>query len=162
MINSIPGGQAISTIYWYEQLRRYAVRRSVAAFALLVASMVGIVTLVLLAACGLALGGHDAVAPVPGSGGERLAVGIDAPGEILNGGGVAEIRPGGPLEYVGSGVLLVHPGERRRVNRHHGALGGAIAPLVGKRRAVRRGGRYRGRKCGNGEEGQNAGLHGLF
>jgi len=58
MINSVPGGQAISTIYWYEQLRRYAVQRSVAAFALLVTSMVGIVTLVLLAACGLALGGH--------------------------------------------------------------------------------------------------------
>jgi uncharacterized membrane protein len=32
MLNSIPGGQAISTIYWYEQLRRYSVRRSVAAF----------------------------------------------------------------------------------------------------------------------------------
>jgi putative heme transporter len=58
MINSVPGGQAISTIYWYEQLRRYAVQRSVAAFALLVTSLVGIVTLVLLAACGLALGGH--------------------------------------------------------------------------------------------------------
>jgi uncharacterized membrane protein YbhN (UPF0104 family) len=56
MINSVPGGQAISTIYWYEQLRRYAVRRSVATFALLVSSLLGIVTLVLLAACGLAAG----------------------------------------------------------------------------------------------------------
>src|SRR5262249_60873941 len=54
MINSVPGGVAISTIYWYEQLRRYAVERSVAAFALLGASLVGVVTLVLLAACGLA------------------------------------------------------------------------------------------------------------
>ena len=58
MINSVPGGQAISTIYWYEQLRRYAVQRSVAAFALLVSSLLGIATLVLLAACGLAAGSH--------------------------------------------------------------------------------------------------------
>src|SRR6185503_9042697 len=50
MLNSIPGGQAISTIYWYEQLRRYAVQRSVAVFALLVSSLLGIATLVLLAA----------------------------------------------------------------------------------------------------------------
>jgi uncharacterized membrane protein YbhN (UPF0104 family) len=58
MINSIPGGQAISTIYWYEQLRRYSVQRSVAAFALLVSSLIGIATLVLLTACGLAAGSH--------------------------------------------------------------------------------------------------------
>jgi len=58
MINSVPGGQAISTIYWYEQLRRYSVQRSVAAFALLVSSLLGIVTLVLLSACGLAVGSH--------------------------------------------------------------------------------------------------------
>jgi uncharacterized membrane protein YbhN (UPF0104 family) len=58
MLNSVPGGQAISTIYWYEQLRRYSVQRSVAAFALLVSSLVGIATLVLLAACGLAVGGN--------------------------------------------------------------------------------------------------------
>jgi putative heme transporter len=58
MLNSIPGGQAISTIYWYEQLRRYSVRRSVAAFVLLLSTLVGIATLVLLAACGLALCSH--------------------------------------------------------------------------------------------------------
>jgi uncharacterized membrane protein YbhN (UPF0104 family) len=58
MINSVPGGQAISTIYWYEQLRRYSVQRSVAVFALLLSSLLGIVTLVLLAACGLAVGSH--------------------------------------------------------------------------------------------------------
>ena len=58
MINSIPGGLAISTVYWYEQLRRYSVRRSVAAFALLVSSLVGIATLVLLTASGLAVGSH--------------------------------------------------------------------------------------------------------
>ena len=58
MINSVPGGQAVSTIYWYEQLRRYAVQRSVAVSALLVSSLLGIVTLVLLAACGLAAGSH--------------------------------------------------------------------------------------------------------
>ena len=58
MINSVPGGQAISTIYWYEQLRRYAVQRSVAVFALLASTLLGIVTLVLLAACGLAVGSH--------------------------------------------------------------------------------------------------------
>lgn len=56
MLNSVPGGQAISTVYWYEQLRRYSVQRSVAIFALLVSTLVGIVTLVLLAACGLAVG----------------------------------------------------------------------------------------------------------
>lgn len=61
MLNSIPGGQAISTIYWYEQLRRYSVRRSVAAFVLLLSTLVGIATLVLLAACGLALDGHGFV-----------------------------------------------------------------------------------------------------
>jgi uncharacterized membrane protein YbhN (UPF0104 family) len=58
MINSVPGGQAISTVYWYEQLRRYAVQRSVAVFALLVSTLLGIVTLVLLAAGGLAFGSH--------------------------------------------------------------------------------------------------------
>jgi uncharacterized membrane protein YbhN (UPF0104 family) len=58
MLNSIPGGQAISTIYWYEQLRRYSVRRSVAAFVLLLSTLVGIATLVLLAASGLAVGSH--------------------------------------------------------------------------------------------------------
>src|SRR5258707_8313160 len=58
MINSIPGGFAISTVYWYEQLRRYSVPRSVAAFALLVSSLLGIVTLVLLTACGLAFGSN--------------------------------------------------------------------------------------------------------
>jgi len=58
MLNSVPGGQAISTIYWYEQLRRYAVQRSVAVFALLLSSLLGIVTLLLLAAGGLAVGSH--------------------------------------------------------------------------------------------------------
>jgi uncharacterized membrane protein YbhN (UPF0104 family) len=58
MLNSIPGGQAISEIYWYEQLRRYAVQRSVAVYALLLSTLLGIVTLVLLAACGLAAGSH--------------------------------------------------------------------------------------------------------
>lgn len=67
MLNSLPGGQAISTIYWYQQLRRYAVRRSVAAYALLVSSLVGIATLVLLTACGLAAGAHGfaAAARIP-------------------------------------------------------------------------------------------------
>jgi uncharacterized membrane protein YbhN (UPF0104 family) len=58
MINSVPGGQAISTIYWYEQLRRFSVRRSVAAFVLLLSTLAGIATLVLLAAIGLAAGGQ--------------------------------------------------------------------------------------------------------
>lgn len=58
MINSVPGGQAISTIYWYEQLRRYSVSRSVAAFVLLVSTLLGIVTLVLLSACGFVVGGN--------------------------------------------------------------------------------------------------------
>jgi len=58
MLNSVPGGQAISAIYWYDQLRRYAVQRSVAIFALLLSSVLGVVTLVLLAAGGLAAGSH--------------------------------------------------------------------------------------------------------
>jgi uncharacterized membrane protein YbhN (UPF0104 family) len=58
MLNSLPGGQAISTIYWYDQLRRYTVQRSVAVFALLVSTLLGVVTLVLLAASGLAAGSH--------------------------------------------------------------------------------------------------------
>src|SRR5579859_5953859 len=58
MLNSLPGGQAISTIYWYEQLRRYSVQRSVAAFVLLVSTLVGVATLVLLTASGLAAGSH--------------------------------------------------------------------------------------------------------
>ena len=58
MLNSIPGGQALATIYWYEQLRRYSVQRSVAAFALLLSSLLGIVTLVLLAASGFVVGSH--------------------------------------------------------------------------------------------------------
>jgi uncharacterized membrane protein YbhN (UPF0104 family) len=57
MLNSLPGGQALSTIYWYQQLRRYRVQRSVAAFALFASTLLGIVTLVLLAAGGLAFGG---------------------------------------------------------------------------------------------------------
>ena len=47
---------AISTVYWYEQLRRYSVPRSVEVFTLLLSSLLGIVTLVLLAACGFAAG----------------------------------------------------------------------------------------------------------
>jgi uncharacterized membrane protein YbhN (UPF0104 family) len=67
MLNSVPGGQAISAVYWYEQLRRYAVQRSVAVFALLASSVLGGVTLVLLAACGLAAGsrGFGAQARIP-------------------------------------------------------------------------------------------------
>jgi uncharacterized membrane protein YbhN (UPF0104 family) len=57
MLNSLPGGQALSTIYWYQQLRRYRVQRSVAAFALFASTLIGIVTLVLLTAGGLAFGG---------------------------------------------------------------------------------------------------------
>jgi hypothetical protein len=57
MLNSLPGGQALSTVYWYRQLRRYRVQRSVAAFALFASTFLGIVTLVLLTAGGLALGG---------------------------------------------------------------------------------------------------------
>src|SRR6202035_4293491 len=48
MLNSLPGGEALSTIYWYQQLRRYRVQRSVAAFALFASTLLGIATLVLL------------------------------------------------------------------------------------------------------------------
>jgi uncharacterized membrane protein YbhN (UPF0104 family) len=58
MINSVPGGQAVAAIYWYEQLRRYSVRRAIAVWALLVATLVGVATLVLLAAIGVAIAGH--------------------------------------------------------------------------------------------------------
>jgi len=58
MINSVPGGQAVATVYWYEQLRRYSVQRSIAVWALLVATLVGVATLVLLAAIGYAIAGH--------------------------------------------------------------------------------------------------------
>lgn len=57
MLNSLPGGQALSTIYWYQQLRRYRVQRAIAAFALLASTLLGIATLVLLTAGGLAFGG---------------------------------------------------------------------------------------------------------
>jgi hypothetical protein len=62
---SVPGGQAISTIYWYDQLRRYSVQRSVAAFALPVSTLVGIATLVLLTAGGLAAGSHGFASASP-------------------------------------------------------------------------------------------------
>ena len=80
MLNSLPGGQALSTIYWYQQLRRYHVQRSVAVFALLASTLVGIVTLVLLAAGGLALGGHGFAAgarvPVVATAGLLLLVAV--------------------------------------------------------------------------------------
>ena len=57
MLNSLPAGEALSTIYWYQQLRRHGVQRSVAAFALFASTLVGIVTLVLLTAGGLVFGG---------------------------------------------------------------------------------------------------------
>jgi putative heme transporter len=58
MLNSLPGGQAISTVYWYEQLVRRRVEGSAAAFALLVSTVLGIATLPLIAACGLLVGRH--------------------------------------------------------------------------------------------------------
>jgi uncharacterized membrane protein YbhN (UPF0104 family) len=58
MLNSLPGGQAISTVYWYEQLVRRRVDRSAAAFALLVSTVLGIATLPLIAASGLIVGSH--------------------------------------------------------------------------------------------------------
>src|SRR5258706_268909 len=72
MLNSLPGGQALSTIYWYQQLRRYRVQRSVAAFALFASTLLGIVTLVLLAAGRLTFGGGGVspgapVSPVAGA-----------------------------------------------------------------------------------------------
>jgi uncharacterized membrane protein YbhN (UPF0104 family) len=58
MLNSLPGGQAVSTVYWYQQLTRRHVGRSTVAAALLASTLVGIATLPLLAAGGLALGGR--------------------------------------------------------------------------------------------------------
>jgi len=58
MLNSLPGGQAVSTVYWYQQLTRRHVSRSTVAAALLASTLIGIATLPLLAAGGLALGGR--------------------------------------------------------------------------------------------------------
>jgi uncharacterized membrane protein YbhN (UPF0104 family) len=58
MLNSLPGGQAVSTVYWYQQLTRRHVGRSTVAAALLASTLIGIATLPLLAAGGLALGGR--------------------------------------------------------------------------------------------------------
>ncbi len=58
MLNSLPGGQAVSTVYWYQQLTRRHVSRSMVAGALLASTLIGIATLPLLAAGGFALGSH--------------------------------------------------------------------------------------------------------
>lgn len=58
MTNALPGGQAISSVYWYRRLRGYGASRALAAIALLGAMVIGIVTLIWLAVLGIALGGR--------------------------------------------------------------------------------------------------------
>jgi putative heme transporter len=57
MLNSLPGGQGIATIYWYQQLTRRQVQRSVVALALLVTTVIEIATLPVIASAGLIFGG---------------------------------------------------------------------------------------------------------
>jgi hypothetical protein len=59
IMNSLPGGQAISSINWFQQLRRYGAGRALAAIVLLAASVIGVITLIYLTVFGIAInGGH--------------------------------------------------------------------------------------------------------
>jgi putative heme transporter len=57
ILNSVPGGQALSSLYWFQQLRRYGAGRALAAIVLAAASLIGLVTLLVLTAVGIAING---------------------------------------------------------------------------------------------------------
>jgi uncharacterized membrane protein YbhN (UPF0104 family) len=57
MTSSLPGGGAVSTVYWYQRLRRYGASRPLAAIAMLAAMIIGVVTLIYLTVLGVAIGG---------------------------------------------------------------------------------------------------------
>jgi putative heme transporter len=61
MLNSLPGGGAVSGVYWYQQLRRRGADRPLAAIVLLAASVTGLVTLVYLILVGIAVAGSHSV-----------------------------------------------------------------------------------------------------
>jgi uncharacterized membrane protein YbhN (UPF0104 family) len=61
MTNSLPGGGAVSSVYWYQQLRRRGADRPLAAIVMLAASVTGLVTLVYLALLGIAVAGRHGV-----------------------------------------------------------------------------------------------------
>jgi putative heme transporter len=61
MTNSLPGGSAVSGVYWYQELRRRGADRPLAAIVMLAASVVGLVTLVYLALLGIAVAGSRSV-----------------------------------------------------------------------------------------------------
>lgn len=63
MGNVLPGGQAVSSVYWFQRLRRFGSSRALAAIVMLGAMIIGIVTLLWLVVLGLAFGGgHGFVA----------------------------------------------------------------------------------------------------
>lgn len=53
----LPGGQAASSVYWFQRLRRFGASRALAAIVMLGAMIIGIVTLLWLVVLGIALGG---------------------------------------------------------------------------------------------------------
>jgi uncharacterized membrane protein YbhN (UPF0104 family) len=61
MMNSLPGGGAVSGVYWYQQLRRRGADRPLAAIVILAASVTGLVTLVYLTLLGIAVAGSRSV-----------------------------------------------------------------------------------------------------
>jgi uncharacterized membrane protein YbhN (UPF0104 family) len=67
MTNSLPGGRAISTAYWYEQLRKRGASRALAAIVMFAGMATGLVTLLYLALLGVAVAGsHSALGGVRG------------------------------------------------------------------------------------------------
>lgn len=73
MTNSLPGGRALSTAYWYRQLRQRGASRALAAIVMFAGMATGIVTLLYLTLLGIAVaGGHGAL------GGVRVLVLIGA------------------------------------------------------------------------------------
>jgi uncharacterized membrane protein YbhN (UPF0104 family) len=67
MTNSLPGGGAVSGVYWYQQLRRRGADRPLATIVMLAASITGLVTLLYLTLLGIAVAGsHSALGGVRG------------------------------------------------------------------------------------------------
>lgn len=57
LTSSLPGGGAVSTVYWYQRLQRHGASRPLAAIVMLAAMIIGVVTLVYLTVLGVAVGG---------------------------------------------------------------------------------------------------------
>lgn len=58
MGNALPGGQAASSVYWFQRLRRFGASRALSAIVMLGAMIIGIVTLLWLVVLGVVLGGE--------------------------------------------------------------------------------------------------------